>query len=88
MQISFPFTLMYRRVKNVLLAVMILEHVGIAVVLGIPFLSLAMIVSDSVFLPTAFLVWVGCRSGVLLKRIRERHGRRVGAGPEGAVITR
>ncbi|MEV6113593.1 HTTM domain-containing protein [Streptomyces sp. NPDC052109] len=89
MQISFPFTLMYRKVKNVLLAVMILEHVGIAVVLGIPFLSLAMIVSDSVFLPTALLVWAGGRSAVLVRRIRGRYGRYVG-GPclEGVVNAR
>ncbi|WP_225824608.1 HTTM domain-containing protein [Streptomyces naphthomycinicus] len=85
MQISFPFTLMYRKVKNVLLSVMILEHVGIAVVLGIPFLSLAMIVSDSVFLPTALLVRAGGRSSVLVRRIRERRGRYVGGQcPEGA----
>ncbi|MFG3024746.1 HTTM domain-containing protein [Streptomyces sp. NPDC048254] len=85
MQISFPFTLMYRRVKNVLLAVMILEHVGIAVILGIPFLSLAMIVSDSVFLPTALLIWADGRSAGLVRRIRERHGRsRGGQCLEGA----
>ncbi|MEW2510418.1 HTTM domain-containing protein [Streptomyces sp. NPDC046870] len=75
MQISFPFTLMYRKVKNVLLAVMILEHIGIAVVLGIPFLSLAMIVSDLVFLPTALLIWSEGRCAVLVRLVRERHGR-------------
>lgn len=72
MQISFPFTLMYRKIKNVLLAVMILEHVGIAVILGIPFLSLAMIVSDLVFLPTALLVWADGRFALLVRRLRER----------------
>lgn len=75
MQISFPFTLLYRKIKNVLLAVMILEHVGIALVLGIPFLSLAMIVSDLVFLPTALLVWADGQTAVLVRRLRERHGR-------------
>ncbi|NYV76715.1 HTTM domain-containing protein, partial [Streptomyces sp. UH6] len=54
-QVAFPFTLFNRRVKNVLLAAMITEHVAIAVVLGLPFFSLAMIVADSVFLPTTFL---------------------------------
>ncbi|MEU6309590.1 HTTM domain-containing protein [Streptomyces sp. NPDC047014] len=60
-QVAFPFTLFNRRVKNVLLGVMMLEHVGIAVLLGLPFFSLAMIAADAVFLPTAFLVWVGGR---------------------------
>ncbi|MEV4437726.1 HTTM domain-containing protein [Streptomyces sp. NPDC049577] len=58
-QAAFPFTLLNRRVKNVLLAVMMAEHVGIAVTLGLPFFSLAMVVVDAVFLPTAFLRRVG-----------------------------
>ncbi|MFJ3922513.1 HTTM domain-containing protein [Streptomyces sp. NPDC090022] len=61
-QVAFPFTLLNRRVKNVLLAVMMLEHAGIAVLLGLPFFSLAMIVADAVFLPTAFLLWLGARA--------------------------
>ncbi|MGW4031929.1 HTTM domain-containing protein [Streptomyces sp. NPDC004838] len=60
-QVAFPFTLFNRRVKNVLLVAMILEHAAIAVILGLPFFSLAMIAADSVFLPTAFLVWLGAR---------------------------
>ncbi|MFD4871389.1 HTTM domain-containing protein [Streptomyces sp. NPDC058412] len=60
-QVAFPFTLFNRRIKNVLLAVMMLEHVGIAVLLGLPFFSLAMIAADAVFLPTGFLVWLGAR---------------------------
>ncbi|MFF3012899.1 HTTM domain-containing protein [Streptomyces sp. NPDC057939] len=64
-QVAFPFTLFDRRVKNVLLAVMMLEHAGIAVLLGLPFFSLAMIAADAVFLPTAFLVWLGARAAAL-----------------------
>ncbi|MZD04002.1 HTTM domain-containing protein [Streptomyces sp. SID5785] len=60
-QVAFPFTVFNRRVKNVLLVLMIMEHVGIAVVLGLPFFSLAMITADAVFLPTPFLTWVGGR---------------------------
>ncbi|MBT2395346.1 hypothetical protein [Streptomyces sp. ISL-100] len=52
-QVAFPFTLGNRKVKNVLLAVMVAEQLGIAVLLGIPFLSLVTIVCDTVFLPTA-----------------------------------
>ncbi|MFI8824275.1 HTTM domain-containing protein [Streptomyces sp. NPDC053431] len=60
-QVAFPFTLFHRKVKNVLLAMMMLEHAGIAVLLGLPFFSLAMIAADAVFLPTVFLVWLGAR---------------------------
>ncbi|MER5883940.1 HTTM domain-containing protein [Streptomyces sp. NPDC001941] len=60
-QVAFPFTLFNRRVKNVLLVMMMLEHAGIALILGLPFFSLAMIAADAVFLPTAFLVWLGAR---------------------------
>ncbi|MFJ4406987.1 HTTM domain-containing protein [Streptomyces sp. NPDC088910] len=66
-QVAFPFTLFNRRVKNVLLVAMMLEHASIAVVLGLPFFSLAMIAADAVFLPTAFLVWAGDR---LVRRLR------------------
>ncbi|MEV6016494.1 MULTISPECIES: HTTM domain-containing protein [unclassified Streptomyces] len=67
-QVAFPFTLFNRRVKNVLLAVMMTEHAVIAVVLGLPFFSLAMIAADSVFLPTSFLLRLG--SGAA--RVRDR----------------
>jgi hypothetical protein len=55
-QVAFPFTLFNRRVKNVLLVAMMCEHTVIAVTLGLPFFSLAMIAADSVFLPTSFLL--------------------------------
>ncbi|MFI5616085.1 HTTM domain-containing protein [Streptomyces sp. NPDC051567] len=79
-QVAFPFTLFNRRIKNVLLGLMMLEHVGIAVLLGLPFFSLAMIAADAVFLPTVFLVWLGARVAGL------RPGRAAGAaGAVGAV---
>ncbi|GGZ03980.1 HTTM domain-containing protein [Streptomyces nitrosporeus] len=58
-QVAFPFTLLNRKAKNVLLVLMIGEHAGIAVLLGLPFFSMAMISVDAVFLPTVFLVWLG-----------------------------
>lgn len=58
-QVAFPFTLFNRRVKNVLLVIMMLEHAGIAVLLGLPFFSMAMIAADAVFLPTGFLMGLG-----------------------------
>ncbi|MFD7426803.1 HTTM domain-containing protein [Streptomyces sp. NPDC059818] len=63
-QVAFPFTLFNRRVKNVLLVVMIGEHAGIALLLGLPFFSMAMIAADAVFLPTVFLVWLGGRAAL------------------------
>ncbi|MEU4492736.1 HTTM domain-containing protein [Streptomyces sp. NPDC023998] len=78
-QVAFPFTLFNRRVKNVLLGAMMLEHAAIAVLLGLPFFSLAMIAADAVFLPTAFLVWLGGR----VARGRGRlFSRADAAGPE------
>ncbi|WP_443065314.1 HTTM domain-containing protein [Streptomyces sp. NBC_00536] len=74
-QVAFPFTLFNRRIKNVLLCAMMLEHAGIAVLLGLPFFSLAMIAADAVFLPTVFLVWLGARARAL------RRGRT--GGPAG-----
>ncbi|MET8492848.1 HTTM domain-containing protein [Streptomyces cellulosae] len=79
-QVAFPFTLFNRRVKNVLLTFMILEHTVIAVVLGLPFFSLAMIAADAVFLPTSFLL----RTGRLAARARERL-RQGGRGEVAAV---
>ncbi|MFC8506453.1 HTTM domain-containing protein [Streptomyces sp. NPDC057411] len=77
-QVAFPFTLFNRKVKNVLLAAMMLEHAGIAVLLGLPVFSLAMISADAIFLPTAFLLWLGARAA----RGRDRLLRRK---PEEAV---
>ncbi|MFC7842919.1 HTTM domain-containing protein [Streptomyces sp. NPDC001046] len=74
-QVAFPFTLLDRRVKNVLLAVMITEHVAIAVVLGLPFFSLAMIAADAVFLPTGFLKRLGGATARARDRLLRR-GRR------------
>ncbi|MBO8192780.1 HTTM domain-containing protein [Streptomyces oryzae] len=69
-QVAFPFTLLNRRAKNVLLAFMITEHLSIAVLLGLPFFSLAMIAADAVFLPTAFLVWAGRHCAAFGGRVR------------------
>ncbi|MFD9207579.1 HTTM domain-containing protein [Streptomyces sioyaensis] len=79
-QVAFPFTVFNRRLKNVLLVVMICEHLSIAVLLGLPFFSLAMITADAVFLPTNFLTWLSaCVSG-LRERLFPR-GRKLGPAP-------
>ncbi|BBC34742.1 hypothetical protein SGFS_060360 [Streptomyces graminofaciens] len=74
-QVAFPFTLFNRRVKNVLLVVMMTEHAVIAVVLGLPFFSLAMIAADSVFLPTSFLKRLGGWTARARARVLSRLGR-------------
>ncbi|CAM5477235.1 HTTM domain-containing protein [Streptomyces pilosus] len=71
-QVAFPFTLFNRRVKNALLGFMILEHAVIAVVLGLPFFSLAMIAADAVFLPTSFLRRLGTLTARARKGLRPR----------------
>ncbi|MFD7642836.1 HTTM domain-containing protein [Kitasatospora sp. NPDC059795] len=57
-QVGFPFALASRRLKNVLLVLMGAEHLAIAVVLGLPFFSLAMLSADAVFWPTGALLAV------------------------------
>ncbi|MCL6674625.1 HTTM domain-containing protein [Streptomyces panaciradicis] len=74
-QVAFPFTLLNRRLKNALLAVMMTEHAVIAVVLGLPFFSLAMIATDAVFLPTSFLLLLGGTAARARDRVRARTGR-------------
>ncbi|MFI1101716.1 HTTM domain-containing protein [Streptomyces melanogenes] len=67
-QVAFPFSLLDRRVKNVLLALLFAEHIGIGLLLGLPYFSLSMIVADLVFLPTGFLVAAGERAAGLRRR--------------------
>ncbi|GAA3886906.1 HTTM domain-containing protein [Streptomyces lacrimifluminis] len=81
-QVAFPFTLFNRRVKNILLAVMMTEHAVIAVVLGLPFFSLAMIAADAVFLPTSFLRRLGDRATRVCARLLARLRRNGGTGPD------
>ncbi|MBY8345860.1 HTTM domain-containing protein [Streptomyces spinosirectus] len=80
-QVAFPFTLFNRRVKNVLLAAMMTEHAVIAVVLGLPFFSLAMIAADSVFLPTSFLHRLGGWAARARARVVARARRTPLPGP-------
>ncbi|MGW4041366.1 HTTM domain-containing protein [Streptomyces sp. NPDC004721] len=86
-QVAFPFTLLNRRVKSVLLAVMMTEHAVIAVVLGLPFFSLAMIAADSVFLPTPLLRRLGglaARARARLRRGGDRSPAKDPRSPEDA----
>ncbi|MGH3432870.1 MAG: HTTM domain-containing protein [Thermocrispum sp.] len=74
-QVAFPFSLLNRRAKNVLLALLIAEHAGIAILLGLPFFSLAVIAADLIFLPTSLLLRVEEK----VSRWRRRKWRRLAA---------
>lgn len=52
-QVAFPFAL-FSRLKYVLLVMLLGMHLGIAVLLGLPLFSTAMIVADAAFLPDRF----------------------------------
>ncbi|MGP3980784.1 HTTM domain-containing protein [Streptomyces sp. KR80] len=85
-QVAFPFTLLNRRVKNVLLALMMTEHLAFAIALGLPFFSLAMIAADAVFLPTGFLrrigSWVSGLCRLPLRTAARESGGNDGAEPD------
>ncbi len=52
-QVAFPFAL-FSRLKYVVLVMLLGMHLGIAVLLGLPIFSAAMIVADAAFLPDRF----------------------------------
>ncbi|MFF8383949.1 HTTM domain-containing protein [Streptomyces kanasensis] len=53
LQVAFPFVL-FGRLKYPVLAMLLVMHVSIAVLMGLPLFSAAMIVADAVFLPDGF----------------------------------
>ncbi|MFD8884294.1 HTTM domain-containing protein [Streptomyces erythrochromogenes] len=70
LQVAFPFVL-FGRLKYPVLTVLLGMHIGIAVLLGLPLFSGAMIVADAVFLPDRFYAF--------LPRLWRRTGRRAEA---------
>jgi hypothetical protein len=79
-QVAFPFVL-FGRLKYPVLALLLGMHVGIAVLLGLPVFSGAMIVADAVFFPDRFYTFLprlgrrtAQRFGVRLPRPREEAG--------------
>jgi hypothetical protein len=61
-QVAFPFVL-FGRLKYVFVTILLGMHLGIAILLGLPLFSGAMIVADAVFLPDRFYQFLGraCR---------------------------
>ncbi|MDB1086363.1 HTTM domain-containing protein [Streptomyces sp. ACA25] len=72
LQVAFPFVL-FGRLKYPVLAMLLSMHVGIAVLLGLPMFSAAMIIADAVFLPDRFYRALG--------RLGRRAVRRSGLPP-------
>jgi hypothetical protein len=72
LQVAFPFTL-FSRLKYVVLVMLLGMHLGIAVLMGLPLFSGAMVVADAAFLPDRFYQAAGrvCRD--VSQRV---HGRR------------
>jgi hypothetical protein len=56
-QVAFPFVL-FGRLKYPVLAVLLGMHIGIAVLMGLPLFSGAMIIADAVFLPDRFYTFL------------------------------
>lgn len=65
LQVAFPFVL-FGRLKYPVLAMLLGMHIGIAVLMGLPLFSGAMIVADAVFLPDRFYTFLPrlCRRAV------------------------
>jgi hypothetical protein len=57
LQVAFPFVL-FSRFKYAVLTMLLSMHLGIAVLMGLPLFSAAMIVADAVFLPDRFYRFV------------------------------
>jgi len=68
LQVAFPFVL-FGRFKYIVLTMLVAMHVGIAVLLGLPVFSGAMIIADAVFLPDSLCTALGraCRRFVPLR---------------------
>jgi hypothetical protein len=58
LQVAFPFVL-FGRLKYVIVTMLLGMHLGIAILLGLPLFSGAMIVADAVFLPDRFYRFLG-----------------------------
>ncbi|MEU9402012.1 HTTM domain-containing protein [Streptomyces sp. NPDC048242] len=79
LQVAFPFVL-FGRLKYPVLVMLLGMHLGIAVLLGLPLFSSAMIVADAVFLPDRFYAFLPR----LYRRAVRRTGRSRPTPPGGA----
>ena len=84
LQVAVPFVL-FGRFKYVVLALLVGMHVGIAVLLGLPIFSGAMIVADAVFLPDRFWTSLGHAGRRALPRAAGGGVRRL-SRPEAVLV--
>ncbi|MFE8913337.1 HTTM domain-containing protein [Streptomyces globisporus] len=78
LQVAFPFVL-FGRLKYPVLTMLLGMHIGIAVLMGLPLFSGAMIIADAVFLPDRFWAAAG-------RLVRRGLGRTEEARPEPADV--
>jgi hypothetical protein len=69
LQVAFPFVL-FGRFKYIVLTMLVCMHVGIAVLLGLPIFSGAMIVADAAFLPDRLCASLGHTVRQAVRRAR------------------
>ncbi|MEV0884835.1 HTTM domain-containing protein [Streptomyces microflavus] len=81
LQVAFPFVL-FGRLKYPVLTMLFGMHIGIAVLMGLPLFSGAMIIADAVFLPDRFWIAAGRLARRALGRREEPQPTAAGA-PEG-----
>lgn len=79
LQLAFPFSLPLPRVRRAVLAGIVASHVGIAVLMGLPWFSLSMLAFDSLFVSTRTFerveTFVLDRWDDLVLAIEDRRGR-------------
>ena len=68
-QIAFPFAVFSRWLKYPCLVVLLGMHFMIAVVMGLPLFSAAMMVGDAVFLPDNVWLWIGRQGRRAVRRV-------------------
>ncbi|MET9595159.1 HTTM domain-containing protein [Streptomyces sp. NPDC006516] len=78
LQVAFPFVL-FGRLKYPVLALLLGMHIGIAVLMGLPLFSGAMIVADAAFLPDRFYMFLARAA----RRMAPRAGTRRPSASEG-----
>lgn len=81
LQVAFPFVL-FGRLKYPVLTMLFGMHIGIAVLMGLPLFSGAMIIADAVFLPDRFWIAAGRLARRALGRTEEQPQPVRGEGPE------
>ncbi|MFE7755399.1 HTTM domain-containing protein [Streptomyces sp. NPDC057429] len=81
LQVAFPFVL-FGRLKYPVLGMLLGMHIGIAVLMGLPLFSGAMIIADAAFLPDRFYEFLART----VRRMAGRTGLRRPAPPGGAGV--